>query len=321
MGEQKIVDCLAYESNMRPEISKIIQNLYQNIKKKGSKEFLFNFDRSENEKSFNMRMRKELKNAKIKILNEMCISFVSDLNPENYILLEFLGRGEFGIVYKAFDKNAKRFIAFKQLELDKDIILKKECFDEGLILKKLSLYKKKRFLEFFGAFTFKENDNEKLWLVMQCGEAALSDILEYRKQYTDPEIIFIISTIMDSLKEAKTIGISHGDLKLADVVILKENGEYKYKLIDIGFGIGIQLEEKKENNNNERKKVRESKIKGFSPLYASPELLKIFSQQNNTENMVDVFKIDRKNNFFIIQIHVFINKTIIFITFSTSFIL
>ena len=71
---------------------------------------------------------------------------------------------------------------------------------------------------------------------------------------------------MDSLKEAKMIGISHGDMKLADVVIINENGENKYKLIDFGLGHQMNVKVKKKNSNsnfNEKKRCLNPKLKDF----------------------------------------------------------
>ena len=227
----------------RPKIShviKVIQSNIDNIRKTTANDE----DALSVENTIKKRRRTQNRSLSTEEL-KIYFSLVSDLNKENYVLLEILGKGEFGVVYKAFDKEREKIMALKIIEMDKEVFLTEEYLDEGLILKKLSELDKNKFLEFYGAFTCSDEKPEKLWLAMQCGEAALSDLLEYRKKYTDPEIIFIISTIIDLLNEAKIIGISHGDIKLADVAIVEENGIKKYKLID--FGMGIQFWNKNPN--------------------------------------------------------------------------
>ena len=146
-------------------------------------EKIIDIDDSEKEDTMN-REKKIDCNSLSKEQDKIYPSLVSDLKKENYFLLELLGKGEFGVVYKAIDKKRKNIMAFKIIKMDPEILTREEYLDEGLILKKLSELNKNKFLKFYGSFTSKEKKPEELWLAIQAGEAALSDILEYRKNYT-----------------------------------------------------------------------------------------------------------------------------------------
>lgn len=85
-------------------------------------------------------------------------------------------------------------------------------------------------------------------------------------------------------------GISHGDIKLADVVLFKANNRITYKLIDFGFSLNLSEIDLGKTETDE--KIKEFRIKGLTPNYAAPELLNIFSQNFKSDRLVALFKMD-----------------------------
>ena len=227
----------------------------------------------------------------------------NEYQEKNFIKLEFIGKGEFGNVYKAFDKTLNKFVALKYVEInltmydavknlklsDLDSLIinnKKKDFinfdysNEGKLLKKVSEIDA-NFIRYYGVYENERADYKKeLIFSMELGKAALSDIIFYRKKYPEDELLCIISDLVKQLKLAQKNHICHGDIKLADVIVCF-NDIQVYKLIDFGFGHFLPND-----------KLKFSEIKGFSSLYASPELKQAILRENNGnfEDFIDPYK-------------------------------
>ena len=176
-------------------------------------------------------------------------------------------------------------MAIKILEMDLEIYSVDDYLNESIVLQKLYDFYPENFIEYYDYYHLKSGSKCSIWFSMQAGEAALSNIIEYRKKYSDPEIIYILSEIINCLILAQKKGISHGDIKLADIVLFKKNNKIQYKLID--FGLSIVIPE-----GSKSKQILESQIKGLTPNYAAPELLKIFSEDYNEDHLVNPMKLD-----------------------------
>jgi len=208
-------------------------------------------------------------------------SIITNKSDKNYAILELLGKGEFGSVFKAFDREREKYVAIKMLDMDLYNNSLNDYLNESLILKNLSQIHPNNFPEYHE--TLEIEKTKCLWISMQAGDASLSDMIEYRIKYLDEEIIYIISEITKALNLAWKMGIAHGDVKLADVVLFKENNKINYKLID--FGISHRIPPPEEE-------LLECQIRGFTPNYASPELSEIFSDKYSPKNLLNVFKFD-----------------------------
>lgn len=219
--------------------------------------------------------------------------------PSNIKILEEIGRGSTGSVFKAVD-----------VDLKKNIVLKifKQNVDEGMIREeisvnqKLSMIHNDDFLKFNGVFTYNNNMKNRKYiaLAMEYAVGNLNKFLKLRKFYSEEEIIFILKHILKGLIEASKNGIFHCDIKAANIVVLRDNNnkneKFTYKLCD--FGGSIQIEKSKEKKFNYM--VEFKMLKSFTQNYASPEIKALYNIQNYqliNENslknpLFDITKID-----------------------------
>ena len=201
-----------------------------------------------------------------------------------------MGKGEFGSVFKAYDKTLEQCVAIKCLQINPENESQELYLNEAYVLKKLYELKPKVFLKYYDTFKNTMENPPTLMISMKAAEASLANIMKYRQKYSDPEIIYIVQSLVKALFLAKKQGISHGDIKLADVVFFKRNKKMTYKLIDFGFSIMVSELKKIHDETNEE--IKGFRIKGLTPNYAAPELLDLFSDNYPDWDLVNVFKMD-----------------------------
>jgi len=124
-------------------------------------------------------------------------------------------------------------------------------------------------------FSIRKSPKIKVFFLIECGICTITDILEYRHNYSEPEIAYILSQLIKSLTALKKLGISHRNLKLDNIILQKfsKNGPNNYKIFDFSLAFSPKL------NNTE--------IIGITESYASPELIKAETYTN-----FDFFKAD-----------------------------
>ena len=213
---------------------------------------------------------------------------ITDINYDNFLIFELIGKGECGSVYKSYDKTLKKFVALKFVH----IALKKKqfenCCTEASILKELSDNNSDKFLKFYDVY----KDDSKIHLKqvtiifsMELGIADLFQINMKRMKYSSKEIFYLMFDIIESLLIARQMHIFNGDLKLADIILVQSMNSFRYKIID--FGMGDML-------NDSKKLILGNEVKGMSELYAAPEILNLVNEKENTvmKIMIDPFKVD-----------------------------
>lgn len=172
---------------------------------------------------------------------------------EKYIVLEHIGEGSFGKVYKARRKNtgftvAMKFIA-KHGKSEKDI---KNLRQEIGILRKLN---HENIILMFDTF---ETDRE-FCVVTEYAQGELFDILQDDQRLPESTVQQIAKQLVKSLHYLHSNRIIHRDMKPQNVLI-GANG--RIKLCDFGFARSM-------SSNT----IVLTSIKG-TPLYMSPELVK-----------------------------------------------
>lgn len=151
-------------------------------------------------------------------------------NPESqYTLLEKLGTGSFGTVYKAMHNETKQIVAIKQIDLedsDDDI---SEIQQE---IASLAQCDSEYVTRYYGSFVVAY----KLWIVMEylAGGSCL-DLLK-PGVFSEAHIAVICRELLLGLDYLHTEGTIHRDIKAANV-LLSSSG--KVKLAD--FGVAAQL--------------------------------------------------------------------------------
>ncbi|OBZ76590.1 Serine/threonine-protein kinase svkA [Grifola frondosa] len=151
-------------------------------------------------------------------------------NPASqYTLLEKLGTGSFGTVYKAMHNDTKQIVAIKQIDLedsDDDI---SEIQQE---IANLAQCDSEYVTRYYGSFVVAY----KLWIVMEylAGGSCL-DLLK-PGAFSEPHIAVICRELLLGLDYLHTEGTIHRDIKAANV-LLSASG--RVKLAD--FGVAAQL--------------------------------------------------------------------------------
>ncbi|HEX7798556.1 MAG TPA: protein kinase [Vicinamibacterales bacterium] len=143
-----------------------------------------------------------------------------------YRVVEQIGRGGMGTVYKAIDETLDRRVALKLLNadlIDQDAV---ERFRrEAMMLAKLNHGR-------IGAIHELTRDGHDLLMVMEYLEGETFEKLIERGPMAVPRAISLVSQVLDALEYAHGVGVIHRDLKPANLM-LSPSGEVK--VMDFGI--------------------------------------------------------------------------------------
>uniref|UniRef100_A0A7N6C4M8 Serine/threonine-protein kinase 3 n=1 Tax=Anabas testudineus TaxID=64144 RepID=A0A7N6C4M8_ANATE len=174
----------------------------------------------------NIEIEKRLfESNKLKKLSEDSLT----KQPEEvFDVLEKLGEGSYGSVFKAIHKESGQVVAIKQVPVESDL---QEIIKEISIMQQCdSPY----VVKYYGSY-FKNTD---LWIVMEyCGAGSVSDIIRLRnKTLTEDEIATILKSTLKGLEYLHFMRKIHRDIKAGNILL---NTEGHAKLAD--FGVAGQL--------------------------------------------------------------------------------
>ncbi|XP_041726266.1 serine/threonine-protein kinase 3 isoform X3 [Coregonus clupeaformis] len=163
--------------------------------------------------------------SKLKKLSEDSLT----KQPEEvFDVLEKLGEGSYGSVFKAIHKESGQVVAIKQVPVESDL---QEIIKEISIMQQCdSPY----VVKYYGSY-FKNTD---LWIVMEyCGAGSVSDIIRLRnKTLTEDEIATILKSTLKGLEYLHFMRKIHRDIKAGNILL---NTDGHAKLAD--FGVAGQL--------------------------------------------------------------------------------
>uniref|UniRef100_A0A673KNF0 Serine/threonine-protein kinase 3 n=1 Tax=Sinocyclocheilus rhinocerous TaxID=307959 RepID=A0A673KNF0_9TELE len=164
-------------------------------------------------------------NRRLKKLSEDSLT----KQPEEvFDVLEKLGEGSYGSVFKAIHKESGQVVAIKQVPVESDL---QEIIKEISIMQQCdSPY----VVKYYGSY-FKNTD---LWIVMEyCGAGSVSDIIRLRnKTLTEDEIATVLKSTLKGLEYLHFMRKIHRDIKAGNILL---NTEGHAKLAD--FGVAGQL--------------------------------------------------------------------------------
>ncbi|KAH8909083.1 Pkinase-domain-containing protein [Coniochaeta sp. PMI_546] len=148
---------------------------------------------------------------------------------DQYQVLEELGRGSFGVVYKAIDKSTGETVAIKHIDLESSDDDIQEIQQEIAVLSTCgSSYVTQYKTSFLRG--------HKLWIVMEyLGGGSCLDLLK-PGNFSEGHIAIVCRELLRGLEYLHAEGKIHRDIKAANI-LLSESG--KVKLAD--FGVAAQL--------------------------------------------------------------------------------
>jgi serine/threonine protein kinase/tetratricopeptide (TPR) repeat protein len=182
---------------------------------------------------------------------------------ERFEVLELIGKGGMGSVYKVFDKEIKKIFAIKvmQEDLSKDQVALKRFEQEVEATCQLT------HPNLVATYGHGKTANGTPYLVMEYlpGEA-LSDLLIREGPLEATRALRLWKQICDALAHAHESGVIHRDLKPTNVIISKsEDGTETARLVDFGIAKIITSASRETHNLTETGTVF------GSPQYMSPE--------------------------------------------------
>lgn len=148
-----------------------------------------------------------------------------------YKVIDILGKGAMGIVYRALDPDINREVAIKTIRFD--TVIDETGKNETL----------KRFMREAQAVGKLEHPNiatiydvsreqDQTNIVMQLIDGkSLKDIIESGKKFTVPEVLSLMESLAEALGYAHEQGIVHRDVKPANILVDKKG---KPHLVDFG---------------------------------------------------------------------------------------
>jgi serine/threonine protein kinase len=184
--------------------------------------------------------------------------FIGRIIDNRYKILEVIGEGGWGIVYKAYQESVDRYLAIKTIKSRflnvPDVI--SNFFKEAKAISKLKHHNT------ITLHNFGETEDHILYMVMEFLEGETLNKLIYNEGAIDvKKAVYLISQTCDSLDEAHRNSIIHSDLKPGNIFLARGFARPDFvKVLDFGISkmLGDQSDEK------------EDVVLG-TPKYMSPE--------------------------------------------------
>ena len=152
---------------------------------------------------------------------------------DNYKILEVIGRGGMGVVFKALDLNLEKIVALKMIDpfLARDDNFLRRFKTEAKALAKLEN------VNIVGVYALRETDFG-LFMIMEYVEAkTISEWIREKGRFSISETIAIGKQILNAIGHAHKVGVIHRDIK-PNNILLCEDGTIK--VMDFGLAKVIQ---------------------------------------------------------------------------------
>lgn len=152
---------------------------------------------------------------------------------DNYRILEIIGRGGMGVVFKALDDNLDKIVALKMIDpfLAKDENFTRRFKTEAKALAKLENP------HIVGVHALR-NTEAGLFMVMEYVESRpLSHYLRENGPFNVNDTVSVLKQLLDAIGHAHQVGVIHRDIKPSNI-LLCDNG--RVKVTDFGLAKVVQ---------------------------------------------------------------------------------
>ncbi|MDZ4833484.1 MAG: protein kinase [Candidatus Melainabacteria bacterium] len=182
---------------------------------------------------------------------------------DRYEVLDTLGQGGMGAVYKVFDKLAEKIVAIKILHanLIEDQTALRRFEQEAEAASQLEHN------NLVAVFSYGKTENGAPYLVMAYIEGeSLSSVVNTEGALQPERALNLFHQICDALVHAHEKGVIHRDVKPANVIVTKSNAEVETaRVVDFGIAKILPVSNRETHNLTETRQVF------GSPHYMSPE--------------------------------------------------
>ncbi len=182
---------------------------------------------------------------------------------DRYTILESIGQGGMGRVYKAKDHTLDRVVAIKMLDAS--------CITDELIVRFQREAKATSNLRHPGivsTYDFGFSDSGQPYMVMEFAEGeTLKTTISRNHGLSILDSIDILVQLCDAIAHAHERGVVHRDLKPGNILASRKAGSYQIRVFD--FGVSKMLTD----NRDEQYLTQAGQVVG-SPYYLSPEQAK-----------------------------------------------
>ncbi|WP_108805153.1 TOMM system kinase/cyclase fusion protein [Aquimarina sp. Aq107] len=193
-----------------------------------------------------------------------------DIYLENYTILEKIGEGGYGIVYKAIQISTGQTVAIKILKF-------KEVLDQKSIKQQTARFDRETKLcaEINHPNIVKlldkgyTNNQEPFAVFEYISGPTLKDLITLHNGISAEETGFLMGQVLDALVSAHAKGIIHRDLKPHNIMVTKTGTRSHIKILD--FGIGIFTHDFRTSDYKDITLTHE--VIG-TPAYSAPEQLR-----------------------------------------------
>jgi serine/threonine protein kinase/tetratricopeptide (TPR) repeat protein len=190
-----------------------------------------------------------------------------DLVGGRFRILEHLGTGGFGTVYKALQENVGREVALKFLTpgVAEDPINVERFRREAYHVSQL------RHPHTITLYDYGQTEAGLVYMVMEVLDGiALSDLIQNEGALAPARAAHVFIQVLKSLSEAHRSGLVHRDLKPENIFLCEMFGEQDYvKVLDFGVA-KMTLMEAEDDEDDEDALTKAGRIFG-TPMYMAPE--------------------------------------------------
>ena len=217
------------------------------------------------------------------IFEEIDAESLPQYEPKVVEILELLGKGGFGEVWRAFDKRLRKLVVLKFMNRfnieKKDVIA--DFMMEISLLKKIDSIHNFSSLKVLDILIEKEEGKQDRYIIeIESGDIDLKQILDVRKSFGLEEAEYILRILAMEYQHLEEHGIAHCDVKPDNVILCRneKDEDFSFKISD--FGISVSLEKGE-------KLLLCDQMQGMTKLYASPEVKEIeyMDFEKNEEHM------------------------------------